>query len=247
MAKSSPSWASPASASLASCTSSLTHRTQDWLVLEAGSVSYGKATSYLPVIDLLKAYFKVHDRETPSRDPRESDRQAADAGSGARADPACPAGPARRARRGRPWQRSIPRSAGSARSTPSSTSCSGRARVQPVLVVFEDLHWIDAETQALLDSLVESLPTGEAALARQLPARVPARLGAEDLPQPASARRAPARERGRAPERAPGRRPGAGAPQATAGQDAATPSSSRRASGRWWRRGRSPGSAAPIV
>ena len=30
---------------------------------------------------------------------------------------------------------------------------------QPVLVVFEDLHWIDAETQALLDGLVESLPT----------------------------------------------------------------------------------------
>src|SRR6185312_14593115 len=40
------------------------HRTQDWLILEAGSLSYGKATSYLPVIDLLKAYFKVHDRET---------------------------------------------------------------------------------------------------------------------------------------------------------------------------------------
>src|SRR5262245_60791028 len=30
------------------------HRVQDWLVLEASSVSYGKATSYLPVIDLLK-------------------------------------------------------------------------------------------------------------------------------------------------------------------------------------------------
>jgi predicted ATPase len=27
------------------------------------------------------------------------------------------------------------------------------------LLVFEDLHWIDAETQALLDSVVESLPT----------------------------------------------------------------------------------------
>jgi predicted ATPase len=25
--------------------------------------------------------------------------------------------------------------------------------------VFEDLHWIDAETQALLDGMVESLPT----------------------------------------------------------------------------------------
>jgi predicted ATPase len=33
------------------------------------------------------------------------------------------------------------------------------SQVQPVLVVFEDLHWIDTETQALLDSLMESLPT----------------------------------------------------------------------------------------
>jgi predicted ATPase len=33
------------------------------------------------------------------------------------------------------------------------------SQVQPVLVVCEDLHWIDAETQALLDGLVEHLPT----------------------------------------------------------------------------------------
>ena len=32
------------------------------------------------------------------------------------------------------------------------------SQVQPLLLVFEDLHWIDSETQALLDSLVESLP-----------------------------------------------------------------------------------------
>ena len=30
------------------------HRTDGWLTLESGSVSYGKATSWLPVIDLLK-------------------------------------------------------------------------------------------------------------------------------------------------------------------------------------------------
>src|SRR4030095_10981744 len=30
---------------------------------------------------------------------------------------------------------------------------------QPLLVAIEDLHWIDGETQDLLDSLVESLPT----------------------------------------------------------------------------------------
>ena len=33
------------------------------------------------------------------------------------------------------------------------------SQVQPLLLVFEDLHWIDSETQALLGSLVESLPT----------------------------------------------------------------------------------------
>src|SRR5262249_44469590 len=33
------------------------------------------------------------------------------------------------------------------------------SQVQPVLLVVEDLHWLDTETQALLESLVESLPT----------------------------------------------------------------------------------------
>src|SRR5262249_10296723 len=32
------------------------------------------------------------------------------------------------------------------------------SQVQPLLLVFEDLHWMDAETQALLESLVERLP-----------------------------------------------------------------------------------------
>ena len=32
------------------------------------------------------------------------------------------------------------------------------SQVQPLLLVFEDLHWIDAETQALLDSLVTACP-----------------------------------------------------------------------------------------
>src|SRR4029077_19749430 len=37
--------------------------------------------------------------------------------------------------------------------------CLGETQGHPLLLVFEDLHWIDAETQALLDGLVESLPT----------------------------------------------------------------------------------------
>ena len=39
------------------------HHTQGWLILESRSVSYGKATPYLPVIDFLKAYFKIQDRD----------------------------------------------------------------------------------------------------------------------------------------------------------------------------------------
>src|SRR3989454_733527 len=39
------------------------HRTQNWLILESGSVSYGKSTAYLPVIDLLKLYFQVEGRD----------------------------------------------------------------------------------------------------------------------------------------------------------------------------------------
>src|SRR5262249_10866425 len=32
------------------------------------------------------------------------------------------------------------------------------SHVQPLALVFEDLHWIDTETQAFLDSLIETLP-----------------------------------------------------------------------------------------
>jgi predicted ATPase len=33
------------------------------------------------------------------------------------------------------------------------------SRIQPVLLILENLHWIDAETQALLESWLENLPT----------------------------------------------------------------------------------------
>src|SRR5499433_3036602 len=39
------------------------HRLQGWLVLESASVPFGKATSYLPVIELLRRFFKIQDRD----------------------------------------------------------------------------------------------------------------------------------------------------------------------------------------
>src|SRR5207249_5297999 len=46
------------------------HRTQGWLMLESSSVSYGKATAYLPLIDLLKGYFQIESGD-PERRIRE--------------------------------------------------------------------------------------------------------------------------------------------------------------------------------
>jgi hypothetical protein len=40
-----------------------THHTQGWRVLESASVSYGRATPYFPVIDLLKRYAHLDDAD----------------------------------------------------------------------------------------------------------------------------------------------------------------------------------------
>ena len=134
------------------------HRVHGWLVLQAGSVSYGKATSYLPVIDLLKSYFAIEDRDGP-RAVREKltgklltlDRAQEGSLPALLAlldvptdDPQWPTldPPQRRRRTLDAVKRLLLR----------------ESQVQPLLVVFEDLHWIDSETQALLDGLVESLP-----------------------------------------------------------------------------------------
>jgi class 3 adenylate cyclase/tetratricopeptide (TPR) repeat protein len=133
------------------------HRLHGWLVLESASVSYGKATSYQPVIDLLKGYFKIQDRDE-LREIREKvtgkllalDRQLeptlaalltlldvpVDDAAWVALDPA-----QRRQRTLDAVKQLLLR----------------EAREQPLLLIFEDLHWIDGETQALLDSLVEGL------------------------------------------------------------------------------------------
>jgi class 3 adenylate cyclase len=52
-----------------------------WLLLESSAVPYGKATSYLPIIDLLKQYFRVAERDDHAaiqqKAPRNSSRSTA--------------------------------------------------------------------------------------------------------------------------------------------------------------------------
>ncbi|MFZ1061683.1 MAG: adenylate/guanylate cyclase domain-containing protein [Candidatus Rokuibacteriota bacterium] len=135
------------------------HRTQGWLIVESGSVSYGKASAYLPVIDLLRAYFQIEARDD-ARKIREKvtgkllslDRAL---------EPALPAllGLLDVPLEDSEWQRLEPSQRRQRTLDGVKRLLLRESQVQPLIVMFEDLHWIDTETQALLDSLVESLPT----------------------------------------------------------------------------------------
>ena len=137
------------------------HRLQGWLVLESASVSYGKATPYFPVIDLLKRYTHVADGDD-ARTIRAKvtgqiltlDESLQDTIPAVLSlldalpedSPFLKLDPPQRRQR-----------------TLDGLKCIllRESQVQPLVLIFEDLHWIDSETQALLDSLVESLPTAQ--------------------------------------------------------------------------------------
>ncbi len=140
------------------------HRDHGWLIGHGTAVSYGQATPYLPVIDLLRAYFHVEDRDDPPqiREKVMARLLALDRGL----EPSLPAllalldvpvddGP---------WQALDPKQRRQRTLEAIKRLWLREARVQPVLLVVEDLHWVDSETQALLDSLVESLPTARLCL-----------------------------------------------------------------------------------
>ena len=135
------------------------HRTQGWLILESGSVSYGKATPYLPVIDLLKAYFKIQDRD----DQREIREKVT--GKLLTLDKSLESTlPAFLALLDVPvddptWQALDPSQRRQQTLGAVKRLLLRESQVQPLILLFEDLHWIDSETQAMLESLVESLPT----------------------------------------------------------------------------------------
>ena len=135
------------------------HRAQGWFVLESFSVSYGKATAYLPVIDLLKTYFQVADRDdartirakvtghvlTLDESLRDTIPALLALLDALPADSAFPSlDPAQRRQRTLDALKRL---------------LLRESQVRPLLAVFENLHWIDSETQAFLNSLIDSLPT----------------------------------------------------------------------------------------
>jgi class 3 adenylate cyclase len=135
------------------------YRTRGWLIVESSSVSYGKATAFLPIIDLLRAYFQIEagDGARKIREKLTGKLLSLDRAL----EPSLPAllwlldVPIEDPQ----WQRLDPPQRRRRALEDVKRLLFRESQVQPLLVLFEDLHWINAETQALLDSLVESLPT----------------------------------------------------------------------------------------
>jgi len=140
------------------------HRTQGWLLLESSSVSYGKASSYLPLVDLLKVYFQVE-----TGDPERRIREKI-AGKLLMLDETLmPMLPVLLALLDVPvddpqWHDLEPPQRRQQTLEAVKRLLLRESQMQPLLLLFEDLHWIDAGTQAFLDSLLESLPTASVLL-----------------------------------------------------------------------------------
>ena len=130
-----------------------------WMLLEAYSVSHGKASAYLPVIELLYTYFDLKSEDDSGR-RREKvtgrvpalDRSLEDTlpylfsllGIVESADPLAQMDAQIRKRRTlEAIKRIILR----------------ESLNQPLIVIFEDLHWMNDDTQALLNLLADSIGT----------------------------------------------------------------------------------------
>jgi predicted ATPase/class 3 adenylate cyclase len=131
------------------------------LVLEAYSVSHGKATAYLPVIELLKSYFDIQAQDD-ERKRREKvggkvlmlDRSLEDtlpylfALLGIEEQPSPLQQMDAQIRRRRTFEA-------------LKKLFLRESLNQPLILIFEDLHWIDGETQGFLDVLSESVASAK--------------------------------------------------------------------------------------
>ena len=131
------------------------------LVLEAYSVSHGKASPYLPVIELLKSYFdiKVADDERKRREKVGGkvlmlDRSLEDtlpylfALLGIEEQPS-------------PLQQMDPQVRRRRTFEALKKLFLRESLNQPLILIFEDLHWIDTETQGFLDTLSEGVASAK--------------------------------------------------------------------------------------
>ena len=187
------------------------HRVQGWLILEAG-VGLLRQGHELPAGDR-PAQGLLQDRRPgrPPRDPREGDGKAAHPGPRARAAAARRCWRCSTCRsRTPPWQTLDPPQRRQRTLDAVKRLLLRESQVQPLLVVFEDLHWIDWRDPGAARQPRREPAAGAPPAPRQLPPRVPAPLGQQDLLLPAPARHPASPRARRAAGGAPRGGPGLG-------------------------------------
>jgi hypothetical protein len=135
------------------------HPTQGCLILATSAEASGQATPYLPVIELLKSYFQIAscDAVVTRRDKVTDTLRTL----GHSLDLSLPAVltlldvPVEDAA----WQALDPSQRRQQLLDAIKRLLIRESQIQPALLVVENLHWIDGETQALLETLVEGLAT----------------------------------------------------------------------------------------
>src|SRR6266542_6496793 len=154
------------------------HRVAGCRILQASSMAYGRATSCLPVIDLLKVYLRIDERD----DIRSI--RAKVTGHLLTLDEALKdvVPPVLWLLDVMPeedslWDLEPPRRRQLTLDAVKRLLLR-ESWVQPLILVLEDLHWIDAETRDLLDSLVEGLPAAPVCCFSSTIARSTATAGA---------------------------------------------------------------------
>jgi class 3 adenylate cyclase/tetratricopeptide (TPR) repeat protein len=132
---------------------------EGWLVLESAALAYQKSSPYRPLIEMLKQSFRIDDRDDERRVREKLTKRLVTTDE--TLAPTMPAflalldlrveDPA--------WQALDPQQRRQRTMDALKRLMLRASQRQPLLLVLENLHWIDSETQAFLDSVVDSLPT----------------------------------------------------------------------------------------
>src|SRR5712691_2274347 len=135
------------------------HTTRGWRVLESAAVPYGRTTPYLPVLDLLKRYADVEATDDARTIRAKVTGQVLTLDATLQDTVPALLALLDALPDDSPFHQLDPAQRRQRTLTALKRVLLRESQGQPLLLVVEDLHWLDTETQALLDSLVESLPT----------------------------------------------------------------------------------------
>ncbi|MBI4590295.1 MAG: AAA family ATPase [Candidatus Rokubacteria bacterium] len=135
-----------------------------WRVLETSALSYGRSTPYLPIVGLLRTYLEIEGGDNGRRIREKVMARILDLDQSLTSALSPLLTLLDVAVDDEQWLALEP-SQRRQRSVEAVKRLLFReAQVQPVCLAVEDLQWIDSETQAVLDALVEGLPTARVLL-----------------------------------------------------------------------------------